>query len=55
MFLPSVDRIYLTRIYEAYSNADTFFPEFDESEFVETKRTEFDHPVRHSFVVLDRH
>lgn len=52
-----VDRIYLTEIKESFE-ADTFFPELDESEWEETHREEYqaDHlnPHDYAFVTLER-
>ncbi len=56
-FLPITDRLYLTFIHHNFE-ADTFFPEFDMSQFKEIKRE--DHKADdknkydYSFVVLER-
>lgn len=38
--LPFADRLYLTFVHETYSNADTFFPKIDWSQWEETERSE---------------
>ncbi len=47
------DRIYLTTLHQ-HIDGDVFFPEFDASRFVEVQREDYNDPVPHSFVVLDR-
>jgi dihydrofolate reductase len=48
----------LTYIYDTPEKADTFFPEIDESEWVETFREEHEvdekHAYRYAFVDLER-
>lgn len=38
LFLPCTDRIYVTQLHESYPDADTFFPELEAEEFIETQR-----------------
>jgi dihydrofolate reductase len=56
-FLPVAERIYMTLVH-ADVKGDTFFPEFDAAEWVETSREERQADERnvhdYSFVVLDR-
>ena len=52
MFLPLADRIYLTLIHQAYPDADTFFPEFDEDDFQEISHER--HEGNYSYLVLNR-
>ena len=56
--LPKADRLCLTYIYDTPTKADTFFPEIDESEWVETFREEHEvdekHAYRYAFVDLER-
>ena len=56
--LPKADRLCLTYIYDTPTKADTFFPEIDESEWVETFREEHEvdekHAYRYAFVDLKR-
>ncbi|MBQ3925623.1 MAG: dihydrofolate reductase, partial [Bacteroidaceae bacterium] len=56
--LPIADRLCLTYIYDTPEKADTFFPEIDEKEWVETFREEHDidekHAYRYAFVNLER-
>jgi dihydrofolate reductase len=56
--LPKADRLCLTYIYDTPEKADTFFPEIDESEWVETFREEHEvdekHAYRYAFVNLER-
>ena len=55
--LPGADRLYLTRVYQSFEG-DAFFPEIDESDWVETARedlqSEDDEPLTYSYLVLDR-
>ena len=56
--LPKADRLCLTYIYDTPTKADTFFPEIDESKWVETFREEHEvderHAYRYAFVDLER-
>lgn len=56
-FLPIANRMYLTLI-DAEFEGDTFFPEFDEGEWVETEKTEYpadeQNPHPSIFIVLER-
>lgn len=56
-FLPRVERMYLTEIHADFEG-DTFFPEYDPSEWQETERQDFPadekNPYRYSFVVFER-
>lgn len=54
MFLPRVDRIYLTQIHESYLDADTFFPDFKQSDFIETKRRDVAEPISYSLIIFKR-
>ena len=55
--LPGADRLYLTRVYQSFEG-DAFFPEINESDWVETARedlqSEDDEPLTYSYLVLDR-
>lgn len=56
--LPSVERIYLTRVEATYPDADTFFPELDMSQWRAVERTYFAADVQNELatelVILDR-
>ncbi len=56
--LPIADRLCLTYIYDTPEKADTFFPQIDEDEWVETFREEHDidekHNYRYAFINLER-
>jgi len=56
-FLPIADRLYLTFIHHNFE-ADTFFPEFDMSQFKEVKREDYKADEKnkydYSFVVLEK-
>ena len=56
--LPKAHRLCLTYIYDTPENADTFFPEIEEDEWVEVFREEHDvdekHAQRYAFVNLER-
>ncbi|GAF02460.1 dihydrofolate reductase [Saccharicrinis fermentans] len=54
-FLPKANKLYLTLIDQFFNDADTFFPEFDESEWKETYREEVadDHQNDFSYTFLD--
>lgn len=56
--LKLVDRLCLTYIYNTPTEADTFFPDFDSSEWQETFREEHEtdekHSERYAFVNLER-
>ena len=56
--LPKADRLCLTYIYDTPEKADTFFPEIDEKEWVETFREEHEvdekHAHKYAFVNLER-
>jgi len=51
------DRIYLTIIHKSF-NADTFFPEIDQNDWLEVSREDFQpdekNPLPYSFITLDR-
>ncbi|MGI9273384.1 MAG: dihydrofolate reductase [Endozoicomonas sp.] len=55
--LPGADRLYLTRVYQSFEG-DAFFPEINESDWVETARedlqSEDDEPLTYSYLILDR-
>ena len=55
--LPRASRLYMTRVYGRFEG-DTWFPEFDESEWREVERHEFaadtENPWPYSFHILDR-
>ncbi len=56
--LPSVERIYLTRVEATFPDADTFFPELDMSQWREVERTYFaadaQNELATELVILDR-
>lgn len=56
--LPQVDRLYLTEVH-AQVEGDTFFPEYDTSQWQEVGRDDFTaegpNPYDYSFVVYERH
>lgn len=56
--LPKADRLCLTYIQDTPEQADTFFPEIEEEDWVETFREEHDvderHAYRYAFVNLER-
>ena len=56
--LPSVERIYLTRVEATFPDADTFFPELDMSLWREVERTYFaadaQNELTTELVILDR-
>lgn len=56
-FLPRADRMYVTEI-DAEVDGDTFFPEFDRSEWRETEREthepDAEDPHRYAFITLER-
>ncbi len=39
-FLPIADKLYITKVYKNFPDADTFFPTIDESQWVETEKSE---------------
>lgn len=55
--LDKADRLYLTKVYQSFEG-DAFFPEIDESDWLETARkdmqSEDDEPLTFSYLVLDR-
>ncbi|HVS94102.1 MAG TPA: dihydrofolate reductase [Mucilaginibacter sp.] len=55
--MPKTDRIYLTVIHKVY-DADTFFPEINRSEWMETHHEDHDaderNPIPYSFITLER-
>ena len=51
--LPVADRIYLTLIHRTIAG-DTFFPAISDGQFIEHARERVEHPLPHSFIVLDR-
>lgn len=55
--LDKADRLYLTRVYQGFEG-DAFFPEIEESEWIETARqdrqSEDEDPLTFSYLVLDR-
>jgi len=57
LLFPYTDRMYLTRIYAEFQG-DTFFPQYDETEWQITERWEGkidkDNPYSHEFFILDR-
>ena len=56
--LPIADRLCLTFVHDTPAEADTFFPEWDPEEWVETFREDHDtdekHNQRYSFIDLER-
>ena len=56
--LPKADRLCLTYVYDTPAQADTFFPDIDGAEWVETFREEHEadekHSHRYAFVNLER-
>ncbi len=57
-FLPIADKLYITKVYKKFSDADTFFPIIDESQWVKTEKSEI-HTDRESglkfqFITLER-
>lgn len=56
--LPLADRLCLTRVHDTPQKADTFFPQINENEWVETFREEHEkdekHSHRYTFVDLER-
>lgn len=56
--LPLADRLCLTRVHDTPQKADTFFPQINENEWVETFREEHEKDEKHShryiFVDLER-
>ena len=57
-FLPQADKMYLTLVHENFPNADRFFPEWNNAEWKQTKRTNHkadqNNPHAYSFVELER-
>lgn len=51
--MPYTQRLYLTVIDRDYEGT-TFFPEFDESEWIETKATPVDHDPPYTMKILER-
>jgi len=55
--MAQTDRIYLTIIHQSF-DADTFFPEIDTSEWLETTREDYPadekNPIPYSFITLER-
>ena len=55
--MEKADRLYLTKVYQSFEG-DAFFPEFDESDWLETARqdmqSEDEEPLTFSYLVLDR-
>lgn len=56
-YLPQADKLYLTRVY-AVIEGDAYFPVFDEKEWLEVSRENFqasgDNPFDYSFVIMSR-
>ena len=52
-FIDQADTLYITLAYKDFE-ADTFFPQYDRAQFVETQRRDSNDPVRHSFITLKR-
>ena len=56
--LPLADRLCLTRVHDTPQKADTFFPQINENEWIETFREEHEkdekHSHRYTFVDLER-
>ncbi len=56
--LPMASRLYLTKIEAAFPDADTFFPEISDSQWVETLREAHEadekNPYPYEFVILER-
>ncbi|MFW5699283.1 MAG: dihydrofolate reductase [Bacteroidota bacterium] len=57
-FLPHTDKLYLTRVHAIFEEADTFFPEFDDSAFKEIENIRYPSDEKHaypySFITLKR-
>jgi dihydrofolate reductase len=57
LFLPFADRLYITEIHETFE-ADTFFPQLDDSEWKEVSRepgiVDEKNKYAHDFVVLEK-
>lgn len=51
--LSRVDQIYMTLIHEPITG-DVYFPEFDESQFVQRSCERYETPLRHSYLLLER-
>ncbi len=47
--MPLVDTLEITRVHSTFDNADTFFPEIDETKWQEVKRTTHDADEKHEF------
>ncbi|WP_223034781.1 dihydrofolate reductase [Hanstruepera marina] len=47
--MPYADKIELTRVHQSFENADTFFPEIDESVWKETQKTFHDKDEKHQY------
>ncbi|WP_191858110.1 dihydrofolate reductase [Hanstruepera ponticola] len=47
--MPFADKIELTRVHESFENADTFFPEIDETVWKETQKTFHDKDEKHQY------
>lgn len=56
--LPLADRVYITRVHHSFLNADTFFPEISDAEWVEESRIKNTKDEKHlyyfDFIVLNR-
>lgn len=52
--LPIVDRMYITEVDTIVENGDTFFPEFDENEFVKTVGETGGEDIKFTRVIYDR-
>lgn len=56
--MPVADRLFLTRVFDTPPQADAFFPDIDESLWVETFREEHDgdekHAHRYAFVNMEK-
>lgn len=47
--MPIVDKLEITRVHASFKNADTFFPEIDDSKWQEVSRTTHDADEKHAY------
>ncbi|EPR72643.1 Dihydrofolate reductase [Winogradskyella psychrotolerans RS-3] len=47
--MPLADKLEITRVHAEFENADTFFPEIDETKWQEVKRTTHDADEKHAY------
>jgi dihydrofolate reductase len=53
-FMPLAERIYLTKVFKDYPEADTFFPDYSQFNQVISQRPSHDDNYKYEFVVLER-